>query len=201
MRIFFKIVSGVLHPMLLPFFGTILLFQVGGFKVLPLDYKMFIEGIVLLNTAILPVFGIWLLKKNGQISDYDVSVRSERIFPYLIVIVCYISAIVMFIRYQIPLWVVKLYIGSILSVFVAFFINLKWKISAHTMAFGCLVAGVFLVCLNQGINPLLFLVTILLLAGLQASSRIWLGSHTFGQVTAGFSLGFISVCATYFFIP
>lgn len=201
MKTFFKIVSAILNPLLLPFLGIVLLFQLGSFRFLPLEYKMFIEGAILLNTGFLPALGIWFLRKTGQVSDYDVSVRSERVFPYLIVLLCYLSAIIMLMRYQMPFWVVKLYIGTAFSILVSFFINIRWKISAHTLAFGCLIANIFIICLNQGVDPTWYLIVLLLLSGLQASSRVWLEAHTVGQVLAGFLLGIVSISLAYYFIP
>lgn len=201
MQTFFKIVSGILHPMLLPLFGTILLFQVGAFKMYPLEYKLYIEGIIFLNMGLLPALGIYLLKRTGHISDMDVSVRNERVFPYVISLITCTGAIFLLIRYQMPWMIVKLFIGSIAATLIAFLITLKWKISAHVIAFGCLVASSFLVCLSQGVNPVYFFVILLLLAGLQATSRVYLKAHTLGQVVAGFSLGFLSVCISFYLIP
>lgn len=201
MHTFFKIVSGILHPLLLPLFGTILLFQVGVFRIYPLEYQLYIEGIIFLNMGILPGLGVYLLKKNGHITDLDVSVRSERIFPYIISLVTCVGAVFLLIRYQFPWLVIKLFIGSVLATVIAFIITFKWKISAHAIAFGCLIASSFLICLNQGENPLYYFVILLLLAGLQAASRIYLEAHTLDQVAAGFALGVFSVCSTFFLIP
>jgi len=201
MQTFFKIVSGILHPMLLPLFGTILLFQVGAFKMYPFEYQLYIEGIILLNMGLLPALGIYLLKRTGHISDLDVSVRNERTFPYIISLITCTGAVFLLVRYQMPWMVIKLFIGSILATILAFLITFKWKISAHVIAFGCLVASSFIICLNQGENPIYYFVILLLLAGLQATSRIYLKAHTLGQVIAGFNLGFFSVCISFYLIP
>ncbi|MDD4922782.1 MAG: phosphatase PAP2 family protein [Bacteroidales bacterium] len=201
MRTFQKLVSAILHPLLLPLYGTVLLFSVGMFSELPINYRLYIEGIVLLNMGIVPGFGVWLLKKAGHISDLDVSVRSERVFPYLITLISYSTACYLLLKYQMPWWIVKLFIGSVFATFIAFFISLKWKISAHTLAFGCVVASIFLVCLNEAKNPLLLYTVLFFLAGLQASSRLYLKAHTLGQVCGGFCLGVCSVVGTFFLIP
>lgn len=201
MRTFQQIVSAIIHPLLLPFYGIILLFTYTEFSELPLDYRLYIEGIILFNMGVIPGLGVWLLKKAGHISDYDVSVKSERFFPYLITIISYLTACYLLFKYQMPWWIVKLLLGSVLASFMAFFITFKWKISAHTLASGCLVASVFLVCYYEAINPLLALSILLMLSGLQASSRVYLKAHTLGQVCMGFCLGVFSVCCTFFLIP
>jgi membrane-associated phospholipid phosphatase len=201
MAYIFRLVSGIFNPMLLPFFGAILFFQAGSYGLYSFEYKLYIQGIVLLNTGLLPGLGIWMLKKYGYVSDMNVTVRKERVIPYIIILVTYSATIALLIRLQVPWLAVKLYFGVLLAIFLAFFITLKWKISAHTMSFGCLVASSFIVCLNQGISPLVFFVILLLLAGLQATSRVYLKAHTLGQVGGGFLLGIVSICTTYYLIP
>jgi len=198
---FFKVVSNILHPLLLPFIGSVLLFEAGSYSLYPLSYKWYAEGLILINTGVLPGILIWLLKKMGKISDLDVSIRSERLFPYLIMFITYAGTVYLLYRIHFPWSLIKLFMGVVLAIFLALFITLKWKISAHTMAFGCLVAGSFIVCLEQGIIPLFFLVMLLLTAGLQAASRIYLRAHTLGQVALGFVHGGVCVCSTYFLIP
>lgn len=196
-----QIISAILHPLTLPLLGTILLLNIGIFGELPLSYRLYVEGIVALNMGLFPALGIFLLMKGGHISDLDVSKRSERIFPYLIVLISSLSGVYLLYRVQMPWWVLKMFIGSALSTIVAFFITLRWKISAHTMAFGCLIGSAILICLQEGINPVLILSLMFLLAGLQASSRLYLKAHTLGQVCCGFLLGAVSVAMSYYLIP
>lgn len=196
-----QIISGILHPLTLPFIGTILLLNIGVFGELPMSYRLYVEGIVMLNMGLFPALGIFLLMKGGHISDLDVSKRTERIFPYLIVLISSAAGCYLLYRVQMPWWIIKLFIGSILSTILAFFITLKWKISAHTMAFGCLIGSAILICLQEAINPLLIMSLLFLFAGIQASSRLYLKAHTLAQVCCGFLLGAVSVATTFYLIP
>ena len=58
-----------------------------------------------------------------------------------------------------------------------------------------------IVCLQQQLNPTLLLSICFLLAGLQASSRLYLKAHTVAQAASGFLLGAFSVTSLYIFIP
>jgi membrane-associated phospholipid phosphatase len=196
-----KIISAFLHPFTLPLFGTVLLMELGIFGDLPLAYRLYIDAIVLVNMCILPALGIWLLLKTGLVSDLDVSERSDRIWPYLIVLVTGITGCVMLFRAQLPWWTIKFYLGSAIGTFIAFLITLKWKISAHTLASGCLIASALIISFQVAQSSILILSIMFILTGLQASSRIYLKAHTLGQVFAGFLLGFITVSCSYFFIP
>lgn len=197
----FKWISGILHPLFLPFVGTLLLFQTGLYSQLPLTYKLYVQGLVFFTTALIPALAIFFLRHKGLVTDLDVSVRSQRVIPYAIFMFAYAITILLLIKVALPWTVVKLYLGSLLSIIIAFVITLKWKISAHTMAFGCLTGASLLICLEQYVNPLIFFVVLFLLAGLQASSRVYLKAHSLAQAGGGFLLGVLSVFATYLFIP
>jgi len=197
----FRWISGILHPMLLPFIGTILLFQTGLYSQWPISYKLYVQGLVFITTAILPALAILLLRRKGVITDLDVSVRSQRVIPYLVFGLTYAATVFFLMRAAFPWTIVKLFLGSLLSILVAFIITLKWKISAHTMSFGCLTGGAFVICLEQHVNPLLFFVVLFVLAGLQASSRVYLKAHTLAQAGVGFVLGVVCICGMYFLIP
>lgn len=197
----FRWISGILHPLLLPFIGILLVFQTGLYSQLPQSYKLYVQGIVFLTTAILPALAILFLRRRGVVTDLDVSERSQRVIPYLIFGLTYTVSVIFLIRAALPWTIVKLFMGSLLSIIVALFITLKWKISAHTMAYGCLSGGAFVICLEQHVNPLLFFVVLLLLAGVQASSRVYLKAHSLAQACGGFALGVVCVCGMYFLIP
>lgn len=198
---FFRWISGILHPLLMPFMGTVLVFQTGSYSQLPFAYKLYVEGLVFFTTAILPALAILYLRKRGVVTDLDVSVRSQRAKPYVIFALAYLITILLLVRVALPWTVVKLFLGSLVSILVAFFITLKWKISAHTMAYGCITGGAFVICLEQHVNPLHFFVVLLLLAGLQATSRVYLKAHSLSQAGGGFALGVSCVCGMYFLIP
>ncbi|NLT03184.1 MAG: hypothetical protein GXY09_04910 [Bacteroidales bacterium] len=201
MTTLFKWVSGILHPLLLPFIGAILFFQAGVYVLYPMNYKLYVAGLVFLTTGILPALAILLLRQQGVVADLDVSVRSQRVWPYAIIFLAYLGTIVLLFKVAIPWAIIKLYLGSLLSIVLAFLITLKWKISAHTMSFGCLIAGIIIVCLQQQLNPTLLLSICFLLAGLQASSRLYLKAHTVAQAASGFLLGALSVTSLYLLIP
>jgi membrane-associated phospholipid phosphatase len=94
---------------------------------------------------------------------------------------------------QFPLFIVAMGVGSAISIFIIVFINLKWKISAHTAGIGGLAGAIFGVSYRLAINPLWFLVVILSISALVAISRIGLRAHTPGQTLAGFVVGFLTV--------
>jgi len=191
---FYKIVSFVLQPLLMPAFGIIILL----FTEMSLYYTaiwkwMAVVG-TLLFTAFLPATPILIMIKNGQIKDLYISKKEQRTMPYLFSLLAYTFWTVFLWRVlQMPSFIVFMAMGSTLSIILITLINIKWKISAHLSGIGGLTGGVFAYCYVMGVNPLPLLIVMLSLAALTALSRIELKAHTPGQTLAGFILGFLMV--------
>ena len=197
MNTFFKIITYIFQPLLIPTYGIILLMQLSLFQLFPTSYRLFAISGTVLFTCILPSLPILFMMKNRQISDIFISKREERTMPYLFSLLAYIFWVLFLWRtLQFPMEFVLLAIGSIVSVVLMVFINLKWKISAHTAGMGGLIGGIFGVAFVAAINPVWIITAAIIIAGLVAISRILLKAHTLSQVIGGFFLGFACV-----FIP
>lgn len=197
MNTFFKIITYIFQPLLIPTYGIILLMQLSLFQLFPTSYRLFAIAGTVLFTCILPSLPILFMMKNRQISDIFISKREERTMPYLFSLLAYIFWVLFLWRtLQFPMEFVLLAIGSIVSVVLMVFINLKWKISAHTAGMGGLIGGIFGVAFVAAINPVWIITAAIIVAGLVAISRILLKAHTLSQVIGGFFLGFACV-----FIP
>ena len=197
MNTFFKIITYIFQPLLIPTYGIILLMQLSLFQLFPTSYRLFAIAGTVLFTCILPSLPILFMMKNRQISDIFISKREERTIPYLFSLLAYIFWVLFLWRtLQFPMEFVLLAIGSIVSVVLMVFINLKWKISAHTAGMGGLIGGIFGVAFVAAINPVWIITAAIIIAGLVAISRILLKAHTLSQVIGGFFLGFACV-----FIP
>ncbi|MEZ7867667.1 MAG: phosphatase PAP2 family protein [Paludibacteraceae bacterium] len=197
MNTFFKIITYIFQPLLIPTYGIMLLMQLSLFQLFPTSYRLFAIAGTVLFTCILPSLPILFMMKNRQISDIFISKREERTMPYLFSLLAYIFWVLFLWRtLQFPMEFVLLAIGSIVSVVLMVFINLKWKISAHTAGMGGLIGGIFGVAFVAAINPVWIITAAIIIAGLVAISRILLKAHTLSQVIGGFFLGFACV-----FIP
>lgn len=196
MRTFYKIISLVFQPLLMPTFGMILLMNMDIFNALPLLWRLIAVIGTFLFTGILPALPIWLMMRRGEVHDLFISKKEQRTMPYLFSFLAYVFwALFMWRTLQFPLFIVAMGMGSALSIFVIVFINLRWKISAHMAGIGGLTAAIFGVCYRTAINPIWLLIGILGISALVALARIELKAHTPGQVLAGFVLGFFMVFA------
>ncbi len=98
-------------------------------------------------------------------------------------------------------------LGSTIGLFISFFVNNFSKISLHSVGMGGLLMGIFFIrqyftyghaqfslgglgAYNIHINLILGIV--ILLCGLVASSRLFLGAHDTRDVSGGFLVGVLS---------
>ncbi len=190
MRTFLKIISYVFQPLLMPTFGMILLMQIPLFQIFPFIYRLIAVVGTFLFTGIFPALPIFLMMKRGQVKDLFISRREERTMPYLFSFLAYVFWVLFIWRtLQFPMGLVAIAIGVVVTLILMTFVNLKWKISAHTAGMGGFVGSIIAVSYSVGINPLGLIILSFLASGLVAISRIYLKAHTLWQAIAGFFLG------------
>ena len=194
MKKIYEIISLIFQPLLMPTYAMLMLINTDVFSYMPLLWRWIAIIGTFLFTGVLPAAPILLLMKRGQVNDLFISKKEERTMPYLFSFMAYVFwALFMWRTLQFPTFIVAMGMGSALSILIIVFINLKWKISAHTAGMGGLCGAVFGVCYRMAINPVWLLVTILVISALVSLSRIELKVHTPGQVFAGFLVGFTAV--------
>lgn len=200
MKTFYKIISLVFQPLLIPTYAMLLLMNMDIFSPLPLIWRWIAIIGTLLFTGILPAVPVLLMMKRGEVHDLFISKKEERTMPYLFSFMAYVFwALFLWRTMQLPLFIVAMGMGSAASIFVIVFINLKWKISAHAAGMGGLCGSVFGVCYRTAINPVWLFAVILVISAMVALSRIELKAHTPGQALAGFAIGFALVFTPCFF--
>lgn len=200
MKSFYKIISLVFQPLLIPTYAMILMMNMDIFTVLPILWRWIAIGGTFIFTGVLPALPIILMLKRGDINDLFISKREERTMPYLFTFMAYVFwALFMWRTMQFPIFIVAMGMGSAISIFIIVFINLKWKISAHAAGMGGLCGAVLGVCYRTAINPVILIAIILFISALVAFSRLELKAHTPGQVLAGFVVGFAAVFTPCFF--
>ncbi|MFO7574469.1 MAG: hypothetical protein R6W67_04880 [Bacteroidales bacterium] len=100
----------VFHPVILPLYGLLLIFSIPALlSFLPGPARRIIFTMVLVNTVILPIAMLPLLKLRNVISSYRLETRGERIIPLLMTSLMYFITAVMVFRLQLPS-LIKVYI-------------------------------------------------------------------------------------------
>ena len=187
--------STLLTPLMMPTYGIIVSLWMSSLLVLTLPTKMTVLGVVFLITGVVPVLSFILLKYLKIIDDIHLNGRKERLLPYVIMIVCYVSTAIYLFMIKAPEWMWMFMFGGGCAALVSLIINFKWKISAHMAGIGGLIG---LLCrINAGGDGAFDLLPVIcatiFVAGILGTSRVAMERHTVMQVLAGTLNGFVWV--------
>ena len=187
-----RIISIVLHPMLMGVYGVALLFLYADFNLIfGGQFIRFVSPVFFL-TCFVPFSSIYFLKKAGLIKDYELTDKRDRFLPYLTVLIAYLLLIYYFYSAKLYIWFLSTLVAPVILIVIAAIVNIYWKISAHMMGIGGLIGCTLSVCYNvKGLNPFILFIILFILAGCLGVSRLMLKRHTPAQVYIGFLIGLI----------
>lgn len=148
---------------------------------------------------VLPVINIYILYKLNRISSLTLENQNERTFPYIITSCFYFGLFYLFLDLNIWPSIKVLIFGGGLSVLLTAIINLKYRISAHAVGIGGLIASLMMVSFVLKYNAVPEIAFLFLLAGLIAAARLYLEAHKPSQVYSGFLLGFATQVVAFIF--
>ena len=200
MRVLAQTVSGVLHPLCMPLLTLGLLMLTDGYLVHRLGLFAYLFVLLLINT-VAPAISLWLLKRRGVISDLDIRKRSERPWPFLLVLAYYLMAYVLVVQstaVAVPVFYQQVLLSLVVAIASAWVVTWKAKISMHMLAQGGILAVYLHVAMMDHSWDLNWVSVLLLSAGLVGWSRLLLGAHTPAEVYSGFALGLLTVWITLF---
>ena len=197
---FSKILSFVFHPVLMPTYAILLLLYFSKMfsQFMPIEQKTHLINLTLIFTLLLPLLGVFLLKKLKIVSSIYMENQKERKWPLLIAISSYYLLFRMFEFLHIHPIIIKLILGAILILFLAVIISNFWKISLHMLGIGG-VFGAFLAFQYLFGGKLFLIILLLLCSGLVAYARINENAHTLKQVYLGFLVGFCTEFLIFYF--
>ena len=187
---FSKILSYLLHPILMPIIVLYIgINNIDYFYLIFHNYSNTLYIIILTFTMVLPLISAILFVKSGRVESLEMRKIKERRGPL------FISILIMIIGFPIFYSIAKLsshlsaiYISSIILLFFAFLITIRWKISLHMLGIGG-ATGTF-IALNYIFGGIYyFVVLFFFLSGLLAFSRLDQKAHNESQVYVGFVLG------------
>jgi membrane-associated phospholipid phosphatase len=196
-----KIFSYIFHPLIIPTLGMMIIFNTNSYVnfAIPFELKKAVIILVGLSTFIIPSLMTLLLLNRGYIKSVEMETTKERILPYGFTIVFYFFTIYMMLKAPIPPIIFNFMIGALVSVILAFIINLRWKISAHMTGMGGLTGALIAISFLLSVNLIPFIALSILISGIVASSRLILNAHNPIQLVGGFALGMIcQVFSIYF---
>ena len=221
LRNFASLISWLTHPLLaITYIYIILLFTNPfdfGFRNWSDTGAIILFLRIFLTTFFIPGFAVLMLTFIGLAKSMELPEKEDRIAPYIITGIFYLWMFRNFLdNPDIPSSFSRAILGSSIGLFLAFFINIFDKISAHTVGIGGILGFILIFLFQQGNTvlfsqgfteniylipmSLVFLITILI-AGLTGSSRLYLKAHSPAQVYAGYFIGILTQFIALRFIP
>jgi hypothetical protein len=187
-----RTISIICHPLLLPLYGIAIIFTAPTlYNYIPFEVKRLVILIVLVNNVLLPLSLIPFFIHSRMISSWSMYERQDRVIPLIINSTFYIITSYILFRFTVPHFL-KSYILAIASLsLVATLINLRWKISLHSVGAGLLLSIVLMLSIKMDTPLIWYIIPSAIAAGLVLSSRLQLNYHNPGQVWCGFFAGLL----------
>lgn len=186
-----RVISAIFTPFSIPFLAFLILFLFSYLRIMPIQYKLIVLGVVYCFTILMPTLTIFLFRKINGFSPEDLGERKRRFMPFLLTITSYVFCLVMMHRLNIPWYMTGIILAALIMMVICIVVNLKWKLSEHMAGVGAIVGGLVSFSALFGYNPVWWLCLFILIAGVLGTARIILQHHTLGEVLVGFAIGLI----------
>ena len=183
-----RVISAIFTPFSMAF---LILFLFSYLRIMPIQYKLIVLGVVYCFTILMPTLTIFLFRKINGFSPEDLGERKRRFMPFLLTITSYVFCLVMMHRLNIPWYMTGIILAALIMMVICIVVNLKWKLSEHMAGVGAIVGGLVSFSALFGYNPVWWLCLFILIAGVLGTARIILQHHTLGEVLVGFAVGLI----------
>ncbi len=188
-----QIVSVLLHPLLMPTYGIIILLNSEThYSYIPWQAQKILYTLIFLTTFLIPVSIIPFLMSLKLIGNIQMNERKDRFIPLIISALSYYFGLYLInkLPFHVPLFIKLLVSGSLILILLNLLINIKWKISAHLIGIGGLLAFVFAFSIVFYTRLIDVIILLSVLSGVVAVARLNLQAHNPAQVYSGFLLGF-----------
>ncbi len=206
--------SIVFHPLLILTYMTLVLLWTNPFS---FGYRHVAEAdtlliIVVMTTITLPGIAVLMMKMLGWIDTFRMESRQERIGPYIVAGILYLTLYLHVSKADFPTSIRVATLGVLIGLWACFLINNFMKVSAHAAGMGGLVVLVALTKLKfgydeaqigfpGGVNFILpidyLLYGVIILAGIVCTSRLLLKAHESKEVYLGLIMGMLGMTVAY----
>ena len=197
---FYKFISVMLHPIVIPTLGVILYFMFiqNSFNS---TQKFGVLGLIFASTYIIPLLLLILFKRFKLIKSFNAESIKERKIPIAVMIVLFY--LLGNTLYGIPNLMdlgVLFYATTLGLVIIYILFAFKLKTSLHLMSLGVTTGFFYLLQNVYNQNLILVIIAALILSGILGSARLNLKAHTQKEVYLGFILGFVSPSIIFYIL-
>lgn len=220
LRFFAQFISVLFHPLLMLTYMLVLLLLVNpylfGVNNINDQLSRVLILRIFLSTFFIPALSVVMLRFLGMVKSIELKDKQERIGPYIITGIFYLWMFRNFLSNSIiPTAYTSFVLGATIALFIAFFINIFSKISAHAVGMGGLLGMIVLTMLefnhhffSINLGPLgsmqlsltIVLLCTILASGLVGTARLLLQAHDAQDLYGGFLVGFFCQFIAYRFL-
>ncbi|MBP3774658.1 MAG: hypothetical protein ILA34_04845 [Bacteroidaceae bacterium] len=195
-----KLLSIIFAPFYFSMLAFIVMFVFSYMKLLPMNYKLLVLGIVYAFTVAIPLLSIASYRKLSGLRRHQMTRRELRFVPYVITIVSYACCLFLMQNMHIPHFMISVLCGALAVEVVCALLNNWIRVSTHAAAAGAMNGALLAFSLLFHFNPLGWLCITIFIAGLVGTSRLILRQHTLGEVGWGTLIGFVCGFVCIFFV-
>ena len=187
-----RILSLILHPMMMPIYLLYFIFKDGSiFSRTPIETKVYCYIITAAVFLFIPLISMSVFKYIRLIKSYKLKARSEKRFLVLWVLIFALTGLWLLTKVPYSNIVAHMYMVLTMSLagsYLASFLQRK-GLSIHMVVMGVVCGFLFILGYKYLGDVREILTLMIFLSGLLASSRLYLKKHTPFQVYQGFLMG------------
>lgn len=163
---------------------------------------------LLASTVFLPLIAIFMMKGLHLISSLEMKDKKERIGPLIVTSLFYLWMYLNLSQHSyVPDYISYFILGTLITLFVSFLLNLFFKLSLHAAGISGLIIGLLVVIQKYQYQEISFsvfgkvllidscvvLMFLLLVAGIVGSARLFLQEHTQKEIYIGYAVGSLAM--------
>ena len=191
MRYFARGVSYLLHPLCIPVYFLLFIFQGDTvFALIPKNIQYYCYAVVVFTLLIMPLVSLPVFRHFHLIRNYKLEEKQERVYPILIAGGFAFLGFWLLRGVSHTQIVQQLYLILVILLSLFSIVTLRWKMSMHMTAIGGLCGFMLSIGMHYPGQLRGIFMIVLLLSGLLGVCRLYLKKHTPAQVYAGFLFGF-----------
>lgn len=189
-----RLINLISHPFAIPVYIIFILFHSGSWMdALNVEAKNYVYLVTLLATLLLPLSGLFLLKRLGWISDLSLSQRHERRIPLMVWSLFALLGAFVLLKVSAPMILALIFNSFSILLLITAMISYFWKISIYMVYSGALLGVILSVTFKWMLDTRYWLAGAIILAAVTAFSRLKSNAHRPVEVYAGFMLGAVGL--------
>jgi len=197
-----KWISMFFHPLLIPTYFVLLLFNIDLFlfEIMSLKGKLLLLSLVFSVSYIMPVLFVFFYIRMGWVKSFYMEGKQERLLPIITVGTFIYATSLLLEELSLSLLIRYFLMNMTMLSLLVLLITNYWKISLHTVGIGSLLGFLIGMSINYKINILPILYPLILVAGMVGFARLKLKAHNAMQVYAGYIIGFVAMFGIFMMV-